>query len=144
MSANSRPQATGQRPQGINAVVIAVTRGLWPVAFRGARLTLLVAPLLAVGGCEWFTDFKRQPHVVTWESWRADSLGVRGAPQGSVPLDGTAMPAWQVSYAPTLATIDSMAGIPNPVPVTAASLANGRKYFEINCAVCHGSNADAQ
>lgn len=119
-----------------------------PVAFSGAamqrasRLTLLFAMTAGLNGCEWFTDFKRQPHVVTWESWRADSLGVRGAPQGSVPLGGTAVPGWMVSYAPTMATIDSMAGIPNPVAVTEASLANGRKYFEINCAVCHGSNAD--
>lgn len=108
------------------------------------NVLVLCGLLLATTGCEWFTDFKRQPHVVTWESWRSDSLGVRGAPQGSVPLDGTAVPAWLVSYSPTIATLDSMAGIPNPVAVTAASLANGRKYFEINCAVCHGSNADGQ
>jgi mono/diheme cytochrome c family protein len=100
--------------------------------------------LIGTSGCEWFTDFKRQPHVVTWESWRTDSLGVRGAPQGSVPLDGTAVPAWMVSYAPTMATLDSMNGIQNPVPVTEASLTNGHKYFEINCAVCHGSNGDGQ
>ena len=116
----------------------------WPLAHKSARLTLLTVPLLALGGCEWFTDFKRQPHVVTWESWRADSLGVRGAPQGSIPLDGTAVPSWTVSYSPTIATLDSMSGIQNPVPITEASLTNGRKYFQINCAVCHGSNADGQ
>lgn len=117
-----------------------------PGTVRGSLRNLLLTwtLLVATSGCEWFTDFKRQPHVVTWESWRTDSLGVRGQPQGSVPLDGTAVPAWQVSYAPTLAAIDSMAGIQNPVPVTDASLANGRKYFEINCAVCHGSNGDGQ
>jgi mono/diheme cytochrome c family protein len=98
--------------------------------------------LAGVGGCEWFSDFKRQPHVVTWESWRPDSLGVRGSPQGSVPIDGTAMASWMVSYSPAIATIDSMAGIVNPVPVTEASLAAGRKHFQINCAVCHGDNAD--
>ena len=111
---------------------------------RVAHLTLLVAGTAAMSGCEWFTDFKRQPHVVTWESWRTDSLGVRGAPQGSVPTDGTAMPSWLVSYSPSIATIDSLAAIPNPVPVTEASLANGRKHFQINCAVCHGANADGQ
>ena len=95
-----------------------------------------------MSGCEWFTDFKRQPHVVTWESWRTDSLGVRGAPQGSVPTDGTAMPSWLVSYSPSIATIDSLAGIPNPVAIDSTSLANGRKHFQINCAVCHGENAD--
>ena len=111
---------------------------------RVAHLTMLVAGTAAMSGCEWFTDFKRQPHVVTWESWRTDSLGVRGAPQGSVPTDGTAMPSWLVSYSPSIATIDSLAAIPNPVPVTEASLANGRKHFQINCAVCHGPNADGQ
>jgi mono/diheme cytochrome c family protein len=108
------------------------------------RVVLMACLLSGTTGCEWFTDFKRQPHVVTWESWRTDSLGVRGAPQGSVPLDGTAVPSWMVSYSPTIATLDSMSGIQNPVPVTEASLANGHKYFEINCAVCHGSNADGQ
>ena len=109
-----------------------------------ARPLVMCALLVATTGCEWFTDFKRQPHVVTWEVWGTDSLGVRGAPQGSVPLDGTAVPAWMVSYSPTMATIDSMSGIQNPVPVTEASLANGHKYYQINCAVCHGSNADGQ
>jgi mono/diheme cytochrome c family protein len=127
MSANARPV-------GFSGIAIQ----------RSVRLTLLVAPLLGAGGCEWFTDFKRQPSVVTWESWRTDSLGVRGAPQGSVPTDGTAMPSWLVSYSPAIATIDSLAAIPNPVPVTEASLANGRKHFQINCAVCHGENADGQ
>lgn len=109
---------------------------------RNRRLALLVLATVGMSGCEWFTDFKRQPHVVTWESWRADSLGVRGSPQGSVPTDGTAMPAWMVSYTPSIAAIDSLAGIANPVPVTEASLAAGRMHFQINCAVCHGDNAD--
>ena len=143
MSVNGRREARGGRPEGRAAVTLA--SGLGPLA-RSRMMHVAALSLFTVGlsGCEWFTDFKRQPHVVTWESWRTDSLGVRGQPQGSVPLEGTAVPVWQVSYAPTMAAIDSMAGIPNPVPVTAASLANGRKYFEINCAVCHGTNADGQ
>ena len=68
----------------------------------------LCSLLVATTGCEWFTDFKRQPNIVTWESWRTDTLGVRGQPQGSVPTDGTVAPAWMVSYAPTIAAIDSM------------------------------------
>ena len=35
-------------------------------------------------------------------------------------------------------TIDSMASIANPVAPDARSLLNGRKYYTINCAVCHG------
>lgn len=100
------------------------------------------ALLLAVGACEWFTDFKRQPHIVTWESWRPDSLFVRGSPQGSVPTTGTQAAAFVVSYAQLPATLDSLAGIANPVPISEASLANGRKYYSINCAVCHGDRGD--
>ena len=138
--------------QGMGYGVRRMTYGVrsprtpYPVpTFRAVRhIAMLGCLLFGTTGCEWFTDFKRQPHVVTWESWRTDTLRVRGAPQGSIPLDGTAVPAWTVSYSPTIATIDSMAGIPNPVPVTEASLANGRKYFQINCAVCHGNNGDGQ
>jgi len=141
MSDNLRSEAIGQRPEGCSdkpAAHCARTH-----RFGSTRNQLVMcALLLATSGCEWFTDFKRQPHVVTWESWRSDSLGVRGSPQGSVPIDGTEMPAWLVSYSPAIATIDSMAGIVNPVPVTEASLIAGRKHFQINCAVCHGDNAD--
>jgi mono/diheme cytochrome c family protein len=35
-------------------------------------------------------------------------------------------------------TIDSMAALANPVPADARSLDNGRKLYQINCAVCHG------
>lgn len=94
--------------------------------------------LLGLTGCEWFTDFKRTPMVATWES---DSLlKVRGAPQGSVPTTGTAVAAFQVSYLPAPGTLDSIAAmVTNPTPVTEASLANGRLYYQINCAVCHGA-----
>jgi mono/diheme cytochrome c family protein len=111
---------------------------------RALHGALLGISAVGITGCEWFTDFKRQPHVVTWESWNADSLGVRGQPQGSVPTDGTAVPAWMVSYTPAIATIDSMAGIANPVAVSDASVAAGRMHYQVNCAVCHGDNADGQ
>jgi mono/diheme cytochrome c family protein len=39
---------------------------------------------------------------------------------------------------PLPGTLDSMAAIPNPVPADARSLHNGRMYYQINCAVCHG------
>ena len=45
---------------------------------------------------------------------------------------------FQVSYAPLPGTIDSMASLRNPTPSGEASLTNGRKYYQINCAVCHG------
>ena len=92
MSAERRVWGTGYWVRG------CLPHTPYPIPTRNTRRRAAVAAflLLATTGCEWFTDFKRQPHVVTWESWRTDSLGVRGAPQGSVPLDGSAVPAWMV------------------------------------------------
>jgi mono/diheme cytochrome c family protein len=100
---------------------------------RAAVLVIAVVPL---GACDWFTDFKRQPSVVTWE--RLDSAGVRGSPQMSVPINGTAIPGFAVSYSNLPQTIDSMSTLVNPTPADSASLANGHKYYVINCSVCHG------
>ena len=104
--------------------------------FSVRRALVLVVAVAPLAGCDWFTDFKRQPSVVTWE--RPDSAGVRGSPQMSVPITGTAMPGFAVSYSNLPQTIDSMSALVNPTPPDSASLANGRKYFVINCAVCHG------
>jgi mono/diheme cytochrome c family protein len=91
--------------------------------------------------CEWFTDFKRQPSIWTWEPLKDTLTPSRGNPQMSVPTTGTAVAGFQVSYGAFPATIDSMSGLRNPTPVSDSSLANGRKYFQINCAVCHGDRA---
>jgi mono/diheme cytochrome c family protein len=99
----------------------------------------LVAVVPLMGACDWFTDFKRQPKIDPWEAYSHDSIAIfRGNPQNSVPITGTAIAGYQVSHTPSIPVIDSMANIPNPVPATEASLANGRKYYQINCAVCHG------
>lgn len=102
------------------------------------RHLLLAALVLPLGACEWFSDFKRQPFVTTWESLRTDSLVVRGNPSSSVPLGGAVMPGFMISYSPLPATLDSFATLQNPTAVSAASLENGRRYFQLNCAVCHG------
>lgn len=101
-------------------------------------LVLAALIVLPLSGCEWFTDFKRTPMVTTWES---DSiLGIRGAPEGSVPTTGTAVAGFQVSYLAFPMSVDSVAALAtNPTTPDSASLANGHMYFEINCAVCHGS-----
>jgi mono/diheme cytochrome c family protein len=104
------------------------------------RAVILVSPFL-LASCEWFTDFKRQPSLWTWEQVKDSTTPSRGNPQLSVPTTGTAVAGYQVSYGAFPATIDSMAGIPNPTPTSDSSLANGRKYFQINCAVCHGDRA---
>jgi len=110
---------------------------------RWIALAFAAPIVLSATGCEWFTDFKRQPSIVTWEvlSAKDSTKPSRGNPQYSVPVSGTAVAGFQVSYAPLPATIDSMASIPNPTPVSDSSLANGRKYFQINCSPCHGVKA---
>ncbi len=107
-----------------------------------ARLrTLALALPLLLTACEWFSDFKRQPSIKTWEAVRDTLTPSRANPQMSVPIGGTAVAGFQVSYGAFPATIDSMASLRNPTPPTDSSLANGRKYFQINCAVCHGDRA---
>lgn len=101
------------------------------------RALLVAAFPLALGACSWFTDFKSQPKYDPWESPQ-DSIPARGNPQHSVPLYGTAAAGYAVSYTPMPGTVDSLSGIQNPVPADARSLANGRKYYQINCQVCHG------
>jgi len=106
---------------------------------REWRALLLFAPvLLAASGCEWFTDFKRQPSLWTWEPVKDSLTPSRGNPQHSVPVTGMAVAGFQVSYNALPGTIDSMAGLSNPHPMSEQSLANGRMYYQINCAVCHG------
>lgn len=114
---------------------------------RAIRGLLAVAPLiLSLSACEWFSDFRRQPSLHPWQPIHCDArrdvcdetIPSRGNPQNSVSVYGTARAGFETSYAQLPGTIDSMSNIVNPTPVTPASLANGRKYFTINCQVCHG------
>jgi mono/diheme cytochrome c family protein len=104
------------------------------------RMLVLALPLLLTA-CEWFSDFKRQPSIATWEPLKDSLTASRGNPQMSVTTGGTAMAGFQVSYGAFPATIDSMAVLRNPTPPSDSSLANGRKYFTINCVPCHGDRA---
>ena len=109
-------------------------------AQRARNVAALAFVLVVSGACEWFTDFKRQPSLWTWEPVKDSLTPSRGNPQFSVPVTGMAVAGFQVSYSVMPATIDSMAGLRNPTPISQASLANGRKYYQINCAVCHGDS----
>jgi mono/diheme cytochrome c family protein len=95
--------------------------------------------------CEWFTDFKQQPSVNAWQPFTTDSAelkGFRGQPVNSVPTHGAMVPGYAISYSPMPATVDSFSTLANPVSPDARSLANGRIYYSINCAVCHGDAGD--
>src|SRR5204862_5867489 len=96
----------------------------------------------SMAACDWFTEFKNQPRIEPWEPVSQMDNDTthppRGNPQYSVPVTGTSAPGYMVGRLPMIGTIDSMAGIANPTPVSPASLESGRKYYTINCAVCHG------
>jgi mono/diheme cytochrome c family protein len=119
-------------------------RGRWDM---GARLRALVPcpmshvlcpPLLFVlSSCSWFTDFKQQPKLDPWET-PSDSIAMRGNPQGSVPIYGSAAPGFAYGRAQSNAAVDSMSSITNPVAADERSVRNGGQLFQINCAVCHG------
>jgi mono/diheme cytochrome c family protein len=104
---------------------------------RSARRTAQLVVVFGLGGCAWFTDFKEQPKIDPWES-ASDTIPFRGNPQRSVSVFGSAVPAFVVSHMPLPGTVDSMSALQNPVPADARSLHNGRMYYQINCAVCHG------
>jgi mono/diheme cytochrome c family protein len=110
------------------------------------RLAAAGLLMLSMSACEWFTDFKSQPSVHTWGEFSPDSgelKSFRGQPAGSVGTNGTLVSIYQVSNSPLPGTIDSMSTLVNPVAPDERSLTNGRKYFQINCAVCHGEAGDA-
>jgi len=106
---------------------------------RVARVLVFALGASAISACSWFTDFKDQPDIDPWQS-PADTIGARGNPQGSVPVSGAIAPSYVASYTNGGKVLDdTLAALRNPVPADARSLDNGRKYFQINCAVCHGT-----
>ncbi|MDB4879533.1 MAG: hypothetical protein JWL60_979, partial [Gemmatimonadetes bacterium] len=64
-------------------------------ALRGLALSSVA---LGLGACSWFTDFKEQPKFDPWES-TSDTVPMRGNPQNSVSIYGTAVPGFAVSRA---------------------------------------------
>jgi mono/diheme cytochrome c family protein len=103
----------------------------------GLKRLIALLPLLALGACSWFTDFKEQPKIDPWES-SSDTIAFRANPQFSVPTSGSVAPGFEYNRLPMPGSISAMASIPNPVPADSASVNRGRVEFQINCAVCHG------
>jgi len=119
---------------------------MFPCA-RVARVVVAVLLPVSLSACTWFSDFKNQPRLEPWESFSVNvndtMVAPRFNPQMSVPVQGTLVAGVAISYAPIPGTIDSMSGLPNPVSADARSLDNGRMFYSINCAVCHGDLGDA-
>ena len=104
---------------------------------RREQTAFRVALAVLVSGCSWFTDFKQQPKLDPWET-AADTIAMRYNPQMSVPIYGSAAPGFAYDRGATIAALNAMASLTNPIPADARSLRNGAQQFQINCAVCHG------
>ncbi len=50
----------------------------------------------------------------------------------------------QSTAGPSCSNPSDIAGIVNPVKPTAESLAQGKKYYGYDCAMCHGSNGNGK
>jgi mono/diheme cytochrome c family protein len=113
---------------------------------RAARAAVVASLPFSFSACTWFTDFKNQPRLEPWESFAVsvnDTMAPpRYQPQMSVPVQGTLVAGVAISYTPSPVTVDSMSSLPNPTPATEASLDNGRMFYSINCAMCHGALGD--
>ena len=108
-----------------------------PAFMNAVRSGFMIALAFAVPGCSWFTDFKQQPKLDPWET-ASDTIAMRANPQGSVPIYGSDAPGFAFGRAQTIASVDSMSRLVNPVAADARSLQAGGQQFQINCAVCHG------
>jgi len=71
---------------------------------------------------DYFTEMHYQP------SYRFQEPPRLYPPSGSVPTAGKEAPY----------TAEQARGLTNPVPRDAAALAQGKKLYEVNCAMCHG------
>ena len=114
---------------------------------RNTRLAVLVpAAALLVSACagpgkksstqlEWLPNMYVQPseHAMGTDPLTG-AIEVRTPPAGTVPIDYTPFP--QPS------DVVGMDHLVDPLPVTPAVLATGRKLFNTYCIVCHGARAD--
>ena len=120
--------------------------GLWRFVVSAKSLRVAATALMpfAFGACSWFTDMRDQPAIQPWDSV-ADTVAPRGQPVNSVPVTGLTTPGYTFSYAALPNVVDSMSVLvnpKNPANLSAtefdSSLANGHRYYQQNCSVCHG------
>jgi len=66
--------------------------------------------------------------------------------EAMLPVDGTIPRGWQpYDYENTTAGLElARAELQNPLDVTEENLAEGKKLYDIYCAVCHGDKGDGQ
>src|SRR3954466_3027569 len=91
---------------------------------RAARAVRLL-PLLMLGACSWFTDFKQQPKIDPWESG-SDTIPILDNPQGSVPIYWSAALGFMYDRLNSPHGVTSMASLTNPISNPDASVLRRR------------------
>ena len=106
-------------------------------ASAGIALGLLLAGLLATGcigrgtySLDFFQEMHYQPVYKSYEPPRLSS------PEEAVPVTGKDAPL-------TLSYLDA-SDLRNPVPNTPRTMERAEMLYQVNCAMCHGQNADGQ
>ena len=104
-----------------------------------ALVAILGLALLGLPGCweqvsvEWFPQMKWQEAVQAFElNPYQDRITLFSPPDGTVPV------GWGDVAKPQVLTPAEQEALQNPRPATLASLKNGERYFNVNCAACHG------
>jgi mono/diheme cytochrome c family protein len=92
---------------------------------------LLLAATTSAWGLPWDQDMVDQPSAKPQES-------ATPAEPNAVPIEGGETLPSPSTEKEIFAAKDAAAGIPNPVPATAESIARGAAFYETNCRVCHG------
>jgi mono/diheme cytochrome c family protein len=109
-----------------------------PGALRRAALAALPVFL---AGCPSLDPMWRQPKDQAYQAsaTQPGGLAMRTPPPGTVPFRSLAEPSLATGRAP-----DGQYLRTTPVVLDAKTLAQGRKAFDIHCAVCHGVLGDGE
>lgn len=109
-----------------------------PSGARAARASLAAAAVgvgITLAACTpgaYSVDLFREMHFQP--SQKLQEPNRLAPPVGAVPVSGRA---------PAL-TFDEATDLQNPVPANAQTLERAQNIFAVNCAACHGQNADGQ
>ncbi len=96
------------------------------------RKWLVILPALAGLGVLGYLLFTG-PRMKEQENIRAFQARMPLPPKGALPLEE--------AYAP-VPTTQQAAGMKNPLPASAPTIARGRVYYGYYCAFCHNDNGD--
>jgi mono/diheme cytochrome c family protein len=108
-------------------------------AERRTMFGVMVFFFLTQTGCweqvsvEWFPQMKWQKAIQAFEVNQYDGeMANFSPPEGTVPL------GWGDVAEPSILDMAAQEALVNPNAATLESLKRGQKYFNVNCAACHG------